>query len=77
LHLQVKSKVVAHDRKAQMAAFNLDGTLLATTSTQGTVIRIFSVSDLKKKATFRRGTTAKTIRSLSFSPDSSLLALTS
>ena len=49
-------------------AWNHDGSLLASASQKGTVIRVFRLPDVSKAHTFRRGTTTSTIHSLAFSP---------
>jgi WD40 repeat protein len=46
----------AHDSPVRIIAFNPEGTMLATTSDKGTVIRVFSLPTGKKLFTFRRGT---------------------
>ena len=51
-------------------AWNHDGSLLASASQKGTVIRVFRLPDVSKAYTFRRGTTTSTIHSLAFSPPS-------
>jgi WD40 repeat protein len=49
-------------------AWNHDGSLLASASQKGTVIRVFRLPEVSKAHTFRRGTTTSTIHSLAFSP---------
>lgn len=49
-------------------AFNRDGTMLASASTKGTVIRVYHMPHASIAFTFRRGTYAASIYSLSFSP---------
>jgi len=67
----------AHKGPVCSLTFNHDGTLLATTSTKGTVIRVFSVPEAKKLYEFRRGSYPALIFSVAFSRDSSLLAAAS
>ena len=57
LNLQVTNQIVAHDAPIRLLAFNADGTLLASVSHKGTVVRVFSIPDGKKLFTFRRGMT--------------------
>ena len=53
------------------------GTILATASTSGTVIRLFAVPSGSHLCTFRRGSRPAVIYSLSFSQDSTVLAVAS
>jgi len=56
---------------------NNDGTLLATASETGTIIRVFSVPRGLKLYQFRRGTYPSTIYSMSFNLSSTLLCVSS
>jgi autophagy-related protein 18 len=67
----------AHDSPVRIMAFNPEGTMLATTSDKGTVIRVFSLPTGKKLFTFRRGSYPAMVNSLSFNSTSSLLCLSS
>lgn len=67
----------AHKGTLSMMAFNNDGTLLATASTKGTVIRVFTVPSGELLYTLRRGSYSATIFSISFSMDSSMLCVSS
>lgn len=58
-------------------ALNNDGTLLATASDKGTIIRVFSVPGAQKLYQFRRGTYPSRIFSMSFNLMSSLLCISS
>jgi len=71
--------VVEHAHKGAISCltFNDDGSLLATASDKGTVIRIFSVPDATKVYEFRRGTYPARIYCMAFSIDSSLLCASS
>jgi len=76
-NLQVVDVIHAHESPVRHMAFNSTGTMLATTSHKGTVIRVFSIPDGEKLFSFRRGTFVSTITSLSFNEDSTLLSVSS
>lgn len=63
------SVIEAHKTQVAAMVFSNDGTLLATASDKGTIIRIFSVETGVKLYQFRRGTYNTKIYSLAFSPD--------
>ncbi|KAL6066634.1 autophagy protein [Balamuthia mandrillaris] len=67
----------AHKGSISFLAFNEEGTLLATASNKGTVVRVFAVPGGHKVCEFRRGSYAARIYSLAFSRDSSFLCVTS
>eukprot|EP00761_Pharyngomonas_kirbyi_P004473 gb/GECH01004478.1/.p1 GENE.gb/GECH01004478.1/~~gb/GECH01004478.1/.p1 ORF type:complete len:361 (+),score=87.83 gb/GECH01004478.1/:1-1083(+) len=67
----------AHKGPISAMAFNADGTLLATASSKGTVLRVFSVPDSNMLFTFRRGSSAALIHSIAFNEDSSMLCVSS
>lgn len=73
--LHILQTIKAHITPIQYITFNNTNTLLATASTQGTVIRIYSIPSGEKLYTFRRGTTSATINSMSFNSNSTYLAL--
>ncbi|KAL3172428.1 hypothetical protein MRX96_043343 [Rhipicephalus microplus] len=78
LNLQAKVMIPAHDSKLAALAFNSVGTLIATASEKGTVIRVFGVADGQKLYEFRRGMKrCANIYSLAFSSDSLFLASSS
>lgn len=77
-NLQAKTMIPAHDSPLAAIAFSFSGTLIATASEKGTVIRIFRVSDGARLHEFRRGVKrCATIYSLAFSADSHYLAASS
>ncbi|KAH3732640.1 autophagy protein 18 [Pelomyxa schiedti] len=67
----------AHNGPIAALGLNPCGTLLATASHKGTIIRIFRLPDMLKLASFRRGSSIATIGSIAFSSDSSRLAVSS
>ena len=67
---------VSHSRVAAVA-FNQEGTLLATASEQGTVVRVFTVPAAQLICTLRRGSYPAAIRSLAFNQSASRLAVSS
>lgn len=69
--------VEAHKSPLSHVALNTDGTLLATASDKGTIIRVFSVPGAQKLYQFRRGTYPSRIFSMSFNLVSSLLCISS
>ena len=70
--------IPAHDSPLAAIAFSYSGTLNATASEKGTVIRIFRVEDGARLHEFRRGVKrCATIYSLAFSADSQYLAASS
>lgn len=75
---QAKTMIPAHDSPLAAIAFSSTGTLIATASEKGTVIRIFKVSDGARLHEFRRGVKrCATIYSLAFSADSNFLVASS
>ncbi|XP_077526638.1 autophagy-related 18a isoform X3 [Haemaphysalis longicornis] len=78
LNLQAKVMIPAHDSPLAALAFNAAGTLIATASEKGTVIRVFCVADGQKLYEFRRGMKrCASIWSLAFSADSLFLCASS
>jgi len=67
----------AHTNAISQMALSPDGSKLATTSTRGTLVRVFDIQTKQKLHEFRRGSTTAAIHSLSFSKDSSLLCVSS
>ncbi|KAI9667161.1 MAG: Phosphatidylinositol 3,5-bisphosphate-binding protein [Alyxoria varia] len=69
--------IPAHN--AALRAMNLtsDGTIVASASETGTIIRLYHTPTQARLAEFRRGVQTATIYSLAFSPSSSHLAITS
>ncbi|KAI7869749.1 WD40-repeat-containing domain protein [Spinellus fusiger] len=69
--------VQAHKSPISCISMNAEGTLLATASEKGTVIRVFSIPDANKVYQFRRGSYPAKIFSMSFNLVSSLLCVSS
>lgn len=69
--------IQAHQAPVCFLAINNDGTLLATASDKGTVIRVFTIPDGKKLYQFRRGSMPARIYSMSFNAASTLLCVSS
>jgi autophagy-related protein 18 len=77
LKLEAVNVVEAHKSPLSSVGLNSDGTLLATASDKGTIIRVFSVPGAQKLYQFRRGTYPSRIFSMSFNLVSSLLCVSS
>lgn len=77
LALRPVNVIEAHKSPLSAVAFNSDGTLLATASDKGTVVRVFSVPTATKLYQFRRGTYPSQIFSMNFNMGSTLLAVSS
>ncbi|KAG1191416.1 hypothetical protein G6F36_002355 [Rhizopus arrhizus] len=74
---QTTNIVQAHKSPVSCLSMNSEGTLLATASEKGTVVRIFSTSDATKIYQFRRGSYPAKIYSMTFNIISSLLCVSS
>lgn len=68
-------KVASHE--VAIATFNSSATQLATASTHGTLVRVYSVASLDMVHEFRRGSEPATISNLEFNPTSTLLVVSS
>ncbi|KAJ3322591.1 autophagy protein [Boothiomyces sp. JEL0866] len=75
--LQAVNIIQAHKSPLSCISFNYDGTMVATSSDKGTVIRVFSVPDGQQLYQFRRGTYTARIFSISFSLNNKLLSVSS
>ncbi|KAL8293453.1 hypothetical protein RQP46_000154 [Phenoliferia psychrophenolica] len=75
--LSVTNIIQAHKTPVAILSLNPTGTLLATASDKGTVIRVFSVPNGDKVHEFRRGSYPAKIYSISFNAVSSLLCVSS
>ncbi|KAL2002394.1 hypothetical protein VTN02DRAFT_6860 [Thermoascus thermophilus] len=77
LKLEAINVVEAHRSPLSCITLNSEGTLLATASDKGTIIRVFSVPDGHKLYQFRRGSMPSRIYSMSFNTTSTLLCVSS
>ncbi|KAK2612858.1 autophagy protein [Conoideocrella luteorostrata] len=77
LTLKAVNVIEAHRSPLSCICLNSDGTLLATASETGTIIRVFSIPKGQKLYQFRRGTYPSTIYSMSFNLSSTLLCVSS
>lgn len=75
--LQPISVIEAHKSTLAAICLSKDGTLLATASDKGTIVRVFSVDTGVKLYQFRRGTYPTKIYSLNFSFDNNYVVATS
>jgi WD40 repeat protein len=69
--------IQAHTSRICRVALNCDGTLVATASIKGTLVRIFDTATGNKIREVRRGSTMATIYCIAFNVTSSLLCCTS
>lgn len=77
LKLEAFNVVEAHRSPLSCITINNAGTLLATASDKGTIIRVFSIPAARKLYQFRRGSMPSRIYSMSFNATSSLLCVSS
>lgn len=77
LKLEAINVVEAHRSPLSCITINNTGTLLATASDKGTIIRVFSIPSARKLYQFRRGSLPSRIYSMSFNTTSSLLCVSS
>ena len=75
--LEAVNVVEAHRSPLSCVTFNNEGTLMATASDKGTIIRIFSVPNAHKLYQFRRGSMPSRIYSMAFNITSTLLCVSS
>lgn len=75
--LEAINVVEAHRSPLSCITINNTGTLLATASDKGTIIRVFAIPSARKLYQFRRGSMPSRIFSMSFNATSSLLCVSS
>ena len=75
--LTVANVIQAHKAPLSFLSINSTGTLLATSSEKGTVIRVWGIPGAEKLYQFRRGTREAKIYSMNFNLVSTLLAVSS
>lgn len=75
--LTVSNVIQAHKSPISFLSINSTGTLLATASDKGTVIRVWGIPSADKLYQFRRGTREARIYSINFNVVSTLLAVSS
>ncbi|KAI0646686.1 WD40 repeat-like protein [Trametes meyenii] len=75
--LTVANVIQAHKSPISFLSINSSGTMLATASEKGTVIRVWSIPGAEKLYQFRRGTREARIYSLNFNLVSTLLVVSS
>ncbi|PYH48973.1 phosphatidylinositol-3,5-bisphosphate binding protein HSV2 [Aspergillus saccharolyticus JOP 1030-1] len=71
------SIIPAHANPLRAMTLSSDGELLATASTSGTMIRVYSTSNCTRIAEVRRGIDEAVVFSIAISPSNALLAVTS
>ena len=74
---RTKRVLKAHNSSLRCIALSPDGSLLATTSQQGTLVRVYSTRTTDRIAEFRRGMDHSIIYSLAFSTGNRFVASTS
>lgn len=77
LAMQPINVIEAHKSPLSCIALNQDGTMMATASDKGTIVRIFSVPNGAKLYQFRRGSYPSKIYSITFNVTSTLLCVSS
>jgi WD40 repeat protein len=73
----IESIILAHESDVGALAVNGEGTLIATASIRGTIIRIFSAEEGVLLQELRRGSGKAFITSLNFHPSMNMIACTS
>ncbi|KAI4276111.1 MAG: hypothetical protein LQ337_002730 [Flavoplaca oasis] len=77
LKLEAINVAEAHRSPLSCISINNTGTLLATASDKGTIIRVFAIPSAKKLYQFRRGSMPSRIYSMAFNSTSTLLCVSS
>ena len=71
------NRIPAHNSRVALLSFSRNGSLLATASQKGTVIRVFSTPDGGLVAALRRGSRPAELYSMAFNSSGTLLGVTS
>ena len=69
--------IMAHSAPLVCIEFNIDSTIIASASENGTLIRLFKTNEQSKKKEFRRGADKANISSISFDKETKFLACSS
>jgi len=77
LTLTAQNIITAHKSPIAALAMNSQGTMLATASDKGTVIRVFSIPNAEKLGEYRRGTKSARVWSMNFNITGTLLVVSS
>lgn len=77
MKLEAINVVEAHRSPLSCIAISSEGTILATASDKGTIIRVFSIPQAEKLYQFRRGSIPSSIYNMSFNLNSTLLCVSS
>jgi autophagy-related protein 18 len=72
-----KAKIRAHNSPIKAMAINYRGSLLATSSCEGSIVRVFSLPKGTRLFSFKRGISTVTMFSINFNSNSNLLVTTS
>jgi autophagy-related protein 18 len=75
--LEAVNVIEAHQSALGCVSINHDGTMLATASEKGTIIRVFAIPNGEKLYQFRRGSLPAQIFCMSFNATSTLLCVSS
>lgn len=67
----------AHHHRLAIVSLSPGGNLAATASVRGTIIRVFSMPDMQKLFTFKRGSSTAIIYDISFVPNMPIILTTS
>lgn len=71
------NNIKAADDTVSMVKFSHDSKYVATTSSDGKVVRVFETDNFNCIKKFKRGNTASVIHSIAFSPDNDFIAIIS
>ncbi|KAK5078343.1 autophagy protein [Lithohypha guttulata] len=77
IKLEAINVVEAHKSPLSCIIFNSEGTVMATASDKGTIVRVFSIPDGHKLYQFRRGSMPSRIYSMAFNITTTLLCVSS